>query len=818
MILPLRAVISVLNFSSHFSVFMVRIIEGSNSLAMNRFVLFLLFYVAVLGQGWNRNGFKNGVIYGQVVDSVTRAPMPYANVFVYNRRDSLVGGSLTDKKGWFKVEGLPAGVLKVKIDFLGYHSYQRFLRITPLQPEIDLGKLMLKPKDIQLQEIEIIEEKPRVEVQIDRIVYDPSKDIGVQGGDATDVLRRVPYLSVDNEGRVTIRGNENVRIFINGKPSLMFLTNPEDALRALPADQIEKVEVITVPSAKYDAEGSAGIVNIILKKQQYQGHSGSIDVGIGNLTGNLNGNLGWKWERWAIQFQLGGRYRYRGDGYTKYYYRSGSTEISQDGVYYPKRGGGRANLGIEYEITPTQKLELNLGAHGFQFIRESQVNIYATGLQPYTRYTENPMNRLSIEAGLGYHITRTRTEWRFLGLYESGWNNERYSLLQIASLDSLNRDERGLNTGNTRNGQFQVDNTYRLNEEWHLESGLKGTWRGFYSDYAYELFNSQIAEYQSDSNRSSDFGFSQSIYAAYTQISYKGEPLQLTTGIRYELTLNQLTHSNTQFSQQYENWVPNFSIGYKLDRMKMIRFNYGFRIQRPFYRELNPYVDASDPRNQSRGNPDLLPELTHSFELGLPPLISLFARLTDQIITDYTVSIDSGVTLTMPVNGATRTDYGISLFFQKRFFKKKLAIMLSGDLFWSQIQGLGQTNEGWQYFLRTMATYNITQRLSLEMMAFFNSNRITLQGYRPVFNINRFSFLYYLDKKKKLAFRGFVTNPFNPYYEFQWKIEGEDFYQEQANGVAFRQFGIGLRYQFGELNARMRQGRTGVGEMMEESY
>jgi outer membrane receptor protein involved in Fe transport len=348
-----------------------------------------------------------------------------------------------------------------------------------------------------------------------------------------------------------------------------------------------------------------------------------------------------------------------------------------------------------------------------------------------------------------------------------------------------------------------------------LEAGGKGTWRSFTSDYTYEFFNPLAAEYQNDTFRSNQLSFFQAIYAAYTQLTYRRKPWQVTTGVRYELTVNEMVSGSSTFDQRYDNWVPNFSVGYQLDKGRMIRLNYGFRIQRPFYQELNPFTNASDPRNQSKGNPDLLPELTHNIELGFPPFITAFARFTDQIITSYTIVIDSGVTLTMPVNAGKREDYGFSLFFQQRFFKQKLAVMISGDVFWSRIQGLFQSNEGWQSVLRSLITYTPSPRLVFEAMASFNSNQITLQGYQPVFNMYQFSVLYYLDKSRKLGVRAFVMNPFTPYYEFRSKVRGNGFYQEQVNGVAFRQFGIGIRYQFSELNPRPRRGGGAGSEAME---
>jgi len=261
------------------------------------FGIFQLSYAQWPGMGGGKSKSIKGKISGTLVDSITGQAVPYATLVLKTANKTRErDGVLSDDDGNFKFDS-KTGAYDIYISFLGYEDKKLdSVQLTLKNPDKDLGKILMVPSDFVLDEVEITGERSLIENKPDKLVYNVEQDATVAGGDATDVLRKVPLLTVDLEGNVSLRGSNNVRILVNGKPSGMFANNVADALKMFPADQIKKVEVITSPSAKYDGEGSAGIINIITKKENIEGISGSINASIGNrqnsLTGSLNAGKG----------------------------------------------------------------------------------------------------------------------------------------------------------------------------------------------------------------------------------------------------------------------------------------------------------------------------------------------------------------------------------------------------------------------------------------------------------------------------------------------------------------------------------------------
>ncbi|MBK7341943.1 MAG: carboxypeptidase regulatory-like domain-containing protein [Saprospiraceae bacterium] len=256
-----------------------------------------------------------GTIKGILIDSLSKAPLEYASVVLTLPGGKMLDGVVTEPDGSFRIRDVNTSTYALQCTFLGYEPKTiRELTTTPEHPDLDLGYVFLVPMGINLEEIVVAEEAPIMESKIDKIVYNADKDITNTGGDGADVLRKVPLLSVDLDGNVSLRGNSNVRIFINGKPSSMFAGSVADALKSLPADQIKSVEVITTPTAKYDGEGSTGIINILMKKSELEGLTGSADVSVGTRSNNAGLNLAHTRGRFGINMNAGTRFTWKRPG------------------------------------------------------------------------------------------------------------------------------------------------------------------------------------------------------------------------------------------------------------------------------------------------------------------------------------------------------------------------------------------------------------------------------------------------------------------------------------------------------------------------
>src|SRR6187431_1828204 len=234
-----------------------------------------------------------GFVSGKVLDSLTNEVVGYAAVGLVDQTSGkVVNGGLTDEKGNFRISDLPQGTYTLQVSFIGFAPKEiKGLVLTPAKPDLDYGTVLLRQESQMLNEVKVVGEVPLVEAKADRLVYNAENDVTTRGGDAADVLRKVPFLAVDFDGNVTLRGSENVRILINGRPSGIFNASVADALKMMPADQIKSVEVITSPSAKYDGEGTAGIINIITRKKNIEGLTGSADLTVGTRSNRGNANF-----------------------------------------------------------------------------------------------------------------------------------------------------------------------------------------------------------------------------------------------------------------------------------------------------------------------------------------------------------------------------------------------------------------------------------------------------------------------------------------------------------------------------------------------
>jgi len=777
-----------------------------------------------------------GRISGVLTDSLTGAPVEFATVVLINSKfGKEIDGTLTDEKGTFKLPEVKLGVYDIKFSFLGYQTKTvKAIKLTPEKPDSKLGTISFVGEGINLQEVEVTGEAAVIENRIDKMVYNADKDITNIGGDASEVLARVPMLAVDLDGRVSLRGSTNIQILINGKPSSMFSSDPGEALKSIPADQIKTVEVITVPTAKYDGEGTGGIVNIITKKSSIQGFTGTVNSTVGNRS-----------NRAGIDLNLvRGRFGLNGGGNVSYSWPNPSTStflredriggqvrtLSQNGEGKSTWAGGGFRFGAFYDINAYNSINSNLNFRGRASGNDGNTladfddpinNVF----QDYERITDVSSLRGSFDWTTDYRKTYKGSEREFSMAFQLSGNvsltdNE---LLQLSdNVPELFRNELNNNDGLNLEYTFQTDYVHPFGKNIKLETGARGVLRRIDSDFRFEFKDPDQSQYQVDPERTDVFKYFQDVWAGYASFNFKlGKKYGLITGLRYEHTeiSGDFQKFDAPFANDYDNFLPSIIFNRKLGRFSNIRVSYSKRIQRPSLYYVNPFVNQSDPRDISFGNPELLPENTDAYELGYNTFIkgvvlnaSVYYRLTNDVIEGILDIDNSGVSFTTYQNLGQRETIGINGF-ASATVKKALTLRGGFDLLSYEGQGIidGQriTRQAWQWKFNLGSTLKFGKGYTVQVFGFYNSPRQTLQGTRGTFSMLSIGFQKEFSKRTSLGINAF--RPFRRGLSFPNELEGANFFQRSVREVVIRSFGINFRHRFGKLDFKQpRQRRSKI--------
>lgn len=776
-----------------------------------------------------------GTIKGILIDSLSKAPLEYASVVLTLPGGKMLDGVVTEPDGSFRIRDVNTSTYALQCTFLGYEPKTiRELTTTPEHPDLDLGYVFLVPMGINLEEIVVAEEAPIMESKIDKIVYNADKDITNTGGDGADVLRKVPLLSVDLDGNVSLRGNSNVRIFINGKPSSMFAGSIADALKSLPADQIKSVEVITTPTAKYDGEGSTGIINILMKKSELEGLTGSADVSVGTRSNNAGLNLAHTRGRFGINMNAGTRFTWKRPG-TNSFYREDDLPggmvriLSQEGKNNSSWRGFNGSLGAFYDFNAFHSLTSNVRINGRQYVRDGITENYfndpeAMILQNYSRFNDD----VNLHSGFDWSTDYRRTfagnkerEWTMAYQLSGDFSDDGTRIEQTGEPTLLIDQDNG-NQGLNLEHILQTDYVHPFSNVFKLESGLKATLRRLTSDYAYRNYNEVTGQYEEDPLTSGAFNYLQDVAAAYisTTISI-GEFYALIVGARYEQTWieGDAVNGELPFTNTYGNLLPSAIIQRKFGPFSSLKMAYSQRIQRPGLSYINPYQQLSDPRNITVGNPTLLPELTNQIELSYNAFVkgtvynaSLYYQNTADVIENFLTVNAEGASVTTYRNIGEKEAIGLNLFTTAGFFKKKLTVRISLDVNTysakGTINGATLTNEDlvWRSFVNL--NYDFGGGYKAEMFGMFRSQNVSLQGRTPNFWMYSFAFQKEFGKSWQLGIT--IVEPFNLNKSFRSDLEGPTFRQESDFTVPFQSFGVSARYRFGKIEGRSRERNTRI--------
>ncbi|MGC3947530.1 MAG: TonB-dependent receptor, partial [Chryseolinea sp.] len=748
----------------------------------------------------------NAKISGKVIDVDSNQPVEFATVALNDPTTGKpVNGTVCDDKGEFVINKVAEGTYNVQVSFIGYETQTINGINVDKHGDVSLGTIKLGTGTKVLKEVVIEGQKDLVEERVDRTIYNAENDQTTKGGDATDVLKRVPMLSVDMDGNVTLRGSQNILVLVNNKPSTIMASSVADALKQIPADQIKTVEVITSPSAKYDAEGSGGIINIVTKKNTLQGATLNVDAGVGTRGSNLglNGNL----RTGKMGFSLGGwgRSMYNING--RFENAQLTTDPSSSDQTLNLQNAdtrshglfGNYNLGWDYDINKNNTLtaSLRIGArNNISYQDGLYTQMFTNDALTSSNLRDVKTNDLnnSIDASLTYtHLyEKPQKEFSLMALYSKNNRNNDFTntTLEQGGIASPS-GYKNLNDSYNDEMTLQADFQTPLGKNQMLEMGAKDIIRHAYSDFSYFSDPEGDGNYVLvDSVRlTNNLNYNQNIasgYLSYTLTLAKGYSFK--AGSRYEYTtIDAYTRTEDNIDiPSYGVLVPSVNISKKLGKGGMIKASYNRRIQRPSIRFLNPNIQSSNQINISQGNPQLDPEYTNNYELGYNTFIkgvslnlTSFVRNTTGSIQQVRVPLENGGILTTYQNIGTENAYGLSLFANVNL--GKLSLNGGSDMYYTVLDNnMGSHNEGFVISGRMFGNYNLGKGWGIQAFGFARGRQVQLQGTQGGFGMYSLGLRKEIfDKKGSIGFgaENFLTREFR----IKSKLETDYIQQNSLN-------------------------------------
>ena len=784
-------------------------------------ILFLLGMLFAYGQ--RPGGPPKLVITGKVIDKETNQPLEYATITLKNKnRPDLIQGGITDAEGNFRIESFP-GQYDINVEFISFATYSQ--NDVSIKSSLNLGTIALKIDANELEEVELVGEQTQVEIRLDKRIYNVGKDITVRGGSVADVLGNIPSITVDVEGNIALRGNNNVRILINGKPSGLIGISGPDGLRQLPSESIEKVEVITSPSARYDAEGTGGILNIILKKQERSGFNGNFNIN-GGVPETFRGTATVNWKtkklnlfstntigrRTSISNGLSENEYFNGEEANSYLFETAKTNRERDQLFF--------SLGAEYFIDDTSSFTLNGFYRDNEGINDGVVTIDELKAIGGNRISTNERKQYEPELDESFQIS---------GLYEKKFNDKGHEisatyqyeesaedeLAQITSLQTfpftrINNNEEVTTLESQKRILAQVDYVYPLDENTQIELGYRGTFNTIETDYEVAFIENSVRT--TDMDLTNVLVYKEYVNAAYAQFGKKIDQFSLLLGLRMEdsnIVIDQRTTSDYT-NKRYTNWFPTVNLSFEIDEKENITLGYAKRIRRPRGFFLNPFPSRNSITNFFQGNPDLNPASTGSFDLGYLKRFKKFT-LNGSIYYQRTtsnfqfVNEDTGETVIIsgdpndsnsdlvivpvlrrgPINLSKNKRYGgeANLTFTPN---RKIRLNANFNVYSNEVIGtyngfvFDAKNVSWSS--RFVSSINFGKGLSWQNQLFFRGPRVTAQSKsKPLGGLSTAINKDIFKDKGTLSFRisdvfnsqkyrtDTFTDTFNSYTEFQWR-------------------------------------------------
>ncbi|MBS7564043.1 TonB-dependent receptor [Mucilaginibacter sp. Bleaf8] len=804
---------------------------------MKNFVCLVMLCLCYI-TGFSQSNPPKFTVKGIIIDSAKNEALGYATVALRNAKTNQpVKSTLSKDNGSFELAGITRQPLQLVVASVGFKN--KIIAITDTtQNEIDLGKILIAPATNNLKEVAVTALKPLIKREVDRISYDIQADPDSKVQNVLDMLRKVPLLSVDGSDNIKLKGAGNYKILINNKESSLVARNPSDVFKSMPASNIERIEVITTPPAKYDAEGLAGIINIITKKNADQGYNVTTTLRENTVYGpgvNLNATV--KQGKFGVS------------GYTGYSRRNRqqvgfnservtlsnpnmlpqtitSTLLQQGTNTYGDGHNVYGSAEVSYELDT-----LNLFTANYEHFNGSSLQQNAqTSDQRDSTNSTNQFYRLFNDGRFKYNGTDLGFNYQhnFAGkkdqLLTASYKYSHFNFNQISNASFSERlnypqlDYRQPNTAGNNEHTVQVDYVHPL-KKLTIEGGAKAILRSNFSEYAYEQRAENSPDYVNVPSLTNNFKYHQDVYSVYNTYQLKLEKWTAKAGLRLENTRvdADFTSSASSVSQNYFNLVPSVSVQRTL-KSSSVNFGFTQRIQRPGIWELNPFIDRTNPKYITTGNQNLRPVTENNFELNYSRFgkgsinVGLSYAFANNTVENISIIRPDTVTFSQPQNIGRNKNLGLNTNFSYPI-TPKTDFSINGQISHIWLQGYynGQLNknDGFQGNVYLNASQKFGHGWRAGISGGYYSPYIGLQTKSNPYVFSSYSASKELwDKKLTISFA--ANNPYSKFIKLNSKSFSPQFRQNTYNESYYRTFNFSVTYKFGKLNGGIKKNQRGI--------
>jgi len=798
------------------------------------FVIFCIFMsVAALAQ----TASQTITVKGTVVDSITNKPLGYVTVALLDDAHQPVKSAITKEDGSFEVKASVRTTYQLTFASVGYQG--KILKLNGQNGTIDAGKVLLSPSENQLKEVAISGVRPIMKQEIDRISYDVQADPDSKGLSVLDIIRKVPLLSVDGNNNILLKGSGNYKILINGKESALMVRNPSDILNAMPATNIEKIEVITTPPAKYDAEGLSGIINIITKRNVGQGYTLALNTRVNSVFGpgaNINGT--YKQGKFGVSLIFGGGANGNtttGFGNNENIFASQSA-ITQTGTNHQVNNLHFGTTELSYEIDSLNLLtvSVNLFATGQtqNILQASKTDSLGISQQGFNLMSSGYNNFVGVDASINYQLGFKKSKEELLTFSYKYSNAPTSQFTGNIFSDRFNYplalfpDYNQYNNSGNKDHTIQIDYAAPLTKTLSVEAGAKAILRNNFSNYNVNNRDTVTQQYVADNALTNDFNYHQDIYSLYNSYDLKMDKWAAKAGLRLERTdiSADFISAGVTTTPSYNNLIPSVSIERTFEKYSL---DLGFtqRIQRPGILQLNPFVDRSNPNFVVTGNPSLRPELDNTFDL----IYSNFSKAAINIDLSYAFSNNSiqnvsslqvqnisnksdTVTYTTFQNLGTNKTLGLNVN-TNMTITKQFTLGLNGQVnyVWlsGSFNGSNYHNEGITGNAFGNMRYKLGNGYAITFNAGYFSGQVNLQGKSNDFIFNQYLFSKdFFDRKMTIVL--VANDPYSKYYTSRSTINATQFYQASFNQNYYRSLAVRFNFRIGKLKGDIKRNEHGI--------